>query len=67
MKTKSLVAAGAAIFFTVAVSIAGESTRPMMVDDGQANYQDTVPKKKKDDKKKKDTTQKRDTMFVAYK
>ena len=66
MKTKSLVAAGAAIFFTVAVSIAGESSRPMMVDEGQANYQDTVPKKK-DDKKKKDTTQKRDTMFVAYK
>jgi hypothetical protein len=70
MKAKSLVVAGAAILFTVAVSIAGENTRPMMVDNDQdsyqtANYQDTTPGKK--DKKKKDTTQKRDTSFVAYK
>ena len=69
MKAKSLLVAGAAIMFTVAVSVAGERSRPMMVDNDQdsyqtANYQDTVPKK---DKKKKDTTKKRDTSFVAYK
>jgi hypothetical protein len=69
MKAKSLLVAGAAIMFTVAVSVAGERSRPMMVDNDQdsyqtANYQDTVPGKK--DKKKKDTTKKRDTSFVAY-
>jgi hypothetical protein len=69
MKAKSLLVAGTAIMFTVAVSVAGERNRPMMVDNDQdsyttANYQDTVPKK---DKKKKDTTKKRDTSFVAYK
>ncbi|MDF2187245.1 hypothetical protein [Paraflavitalea sp. CAU 1676] len=63
---KTLLIAGAALFFTVSLSALNTDHPSIPPGDEtySANFQDSTKKKK--DKKKKDSTDRKDTAFVQY-